>query len=124
MLASSFEGNLAVLCRSVRRVAISLAVAKIASMKARMAELREIEAAVEAHPDKQISQTDPDARSMAKAGGGTTVGYNVQTAVDSENHLIVAHEVTLTVPRRLYVVAHRRSPAGTRTSHARASSDG
>jgi len=68
--------------------------AKIASMKARMAELREIEAAVEAHPDKQISQTDPDSRSMAKAGGGTTVGYNVQTAVDSENHLIVAHEVT------------------------------
>jgi hypothetical protein len=68
--------------------------AKIASMKARMAELREIEAAVEAHPDKQISQTDADSRSMAKAGGGTTVGYNVQTAVDSENHLIVAHEVT------------------------------
>ena len=68
--------------------------AKIASMKARMVELREIEAAVEAHPDKQIFQTDPDSRSMAKAGGGTTVGYNVQTAVDSEKHLIVAHEVT------------------------------
>ena len=68
--------------------------AKMASMKTRMAELREIEAAVEAHPDKQISQTDPDSRSMAEAGGGTTVGYNVQTAVDSENHLIVAHEVT------------------------------
>jgi transposase len=31
---------------------------------------------------------------MAKAGGGTTVGYNVQTAVDGKNHLIVAHEVT------------------------------
>ncbi len=31
---------------------------------------------------------------MAKAGGGSTVGYNVQTAVDSESHLIVAHEVT------------------------------
>ena len=59
-----------------------------------MVELREIEAAVEAHPAKQISQTDPDSRSMAKAGGGTTVGYNVQTAVDSENHLIIAHEVT------------------------------
>jgi hypothetical protein len=68
--------------------------AKIASMKARMVELREIEAAVEAYPDKQIFQTDPDSRSMAKAGGGTTVGYNVQTVVDSENHLIVAHEVT------------------------------
>jgi transposase len=31
---------------------------------------------------------------MAKAGGGSTVGYNVQTAVDSESHLILAHEVT------------------------------
>ena len=30
---------------------------------------------------------------MAKAGGGSTVGYNVP-AVDSESHLIVAHEVT------------------------------
>ena len=31
---------------------------------------------------------------MMKAGGGSTVGYNVQTAVDSKHHLIVAHEVT------------------------------
>jgi hypothetical protein len=43
----------------------------------------------------QISLTDPDARSMNSAGKGTgTVGYNVQTAVDTKNHLIVAHEVT------------------------------
>ena len=39
--------------------------------------------------------TDPDARSMNSAGKGTgTVGYNVQTAVDAKNHIIVAHEVT------------------------------
>jgi hypothetical protein len=39
--------------------------------------------------------TDPDARSMATSGKGTgIVGYDVQTAVDVENHLIVAHEVT------------------------------
>jgi len=46
-------------------------------------------------PDGQISLTDPDARSMATRGKGTgLVGYNAQTAVDTETHLIVAHEVT------------------------------
>ena len=67
---------------------------KIASMAAKMAALKLHEAEVEAHPDRQVSLTDPDARSMIKAGGGTTVGYNVQTAVDSKHHLIAAHEVT------------------------------
>ena len=67
---------------------------KIASMEAKMEELKQHEAAVEAHPDKQVSLTDPDCRSMMKAGGGSTVGYNVQTAVDSKHHLIAAHEVT------------------------------
>jgi hypothetical protein len=43
----------------------------------------------------QMSLTDSDARSMNSAGKGTgTVGYNVQTAVDTKNHMIVAHEVT------------------------------
>jgi transposase len=44
--------------------------------------------------DKQISLTDPDARSMATSGRGSgMVGYNVQSAV-TKHHLIVAHEVT------------------------------
>ena len=67
---------------------------KIASMEKRMDELNRIKAAVEAHPDKQISLTDADSRSMAKAGGGSIVGYNVQAAADSKHHLIPAHEVT------------------------------
>ena len=46
-------------------------------------------------PDQQISLTDPDARSMATSGRGTgIVGYNVQTVVDTQHHMIVAHEVT------------------------------
>ncbi len=46
-----------------------------------MEQLKEIDALVQATPDKQISLTDPDARSMATASGRGTgiVGYNVQT---------------------------------------------
>ena len=69
---------------------------KIQKMRQRMQDLQEIKAALETQPDRQISQTDPDARAMTthSAKGTAMVGYNVQTAVDSKNHLIVAHEVT------------------------------
>lgn len=66
---------------------------KIAALKTKMQELKEIEVRLNETPDKQISLTDPDARSMKTRGTGI-VGYNVQTAVDAKHHLIVAHEVT------------------------------
>jgi len=66
---------------------------KISAMKLQMAVLKEIEAKLAATGETQISLTDPDARSMMTRGSGI-VGYNVQTAVDAEHHLIVEHEVT------------------------------
>ena len=66
---------------------------KIAALKEQMQRLKVLEARMLASPDQQVSLTDPDARSMKSRDGGI-VGYNVQTAVDAKNHLIVAHEVT------------------------------
>ena len=68
---------------------------KLARLKQQMQHRREMEVAVKAAPDHQISLTDPDARAMATSGKDTGIaGYNVQVAVDAKHHLIVAHEVT------------------------------
>jgi transposase len=69
---------------------------KIQKMRQRMQDLQKIKAVLQTQPDRQLSQTDPDARAMTtySAKGTAMVGYNVQTAVDTKNHLIVAHEVT------------------------------
>jgi transposase len=68
---------------------------KIVKLKEEITRLNAINADMKKSEDKQISLTDPDARSMTTSGKDTgIVGYNVQAAVDTENHLIVAHEVT------------------------------
>src|SRR3974390_3088601 len=76
--------------------------AKVARLKSKIEKLKEeivrlnaINAKMMKSEDKQISLTDPDARSMATSGKDTgIVGYNVKIAVDTQHHLIVAHEVT------------------------------
>src|SRR5246127_4144513 len=68
---------------------------KLAKLDEEVKRLAAIEEAMLASPDQQISLTDPDCRSMATSGRGSgVVGYNVQVAVTTEHHLIIAHEVT------------------------------
>ena len=68
---------------------------KIERLHEEMERLKGLNTRMLASPDKQISLTDPDARSMATSGRGSgVVGYNVQTSVDTDHHLIVAHKVT------------------------------
>jgi len=69
---------------------------KVQKMRQRMQELQAVKAQLDTLPDRQLSETDPDARAMTtySAKGTAMVGCNVQTAVDTKNHLIVAHEVT------------------------------
>ena len=76
-----------------------LTATKLAWLKKRLGELQEIQQTVEQQPDKQLSLTDPDSRLMKTNNMNRQVCYNVQTAVDTKNHLIVAHEVTNTTDR-------------------------
>ena len=70
---------------------------KMAKIESEIQKLSAHEHAMLMSADKQVSLTDPDSRSMATSGRGSgVVGYNVQTVVETENHLIITHDVTNT----------------------------
>jgi transposase len=71
---------------------------KIETLKKRKQKIQALQNQIEQSGEKQISLTDPDARSMPVGGGRRTqVGYNVQLTVDAKHKLILDHEVTNSV---------------------------
>jgi len=66
---------------------------RVKALTEEMERLKKLKVRMLKAPDQQLSLTDPDARSLRHRGSGV-VGYNVQTAVDTQHHLIVVHEVT------------------------------
>jgi transposase len=84
---------------------------KIIWLKQRLAELKVMEEEVNNHPDKQVSTIDPDARLLKTQGMTRAVCYNVQSAVDTTHHLIVAHEVTNTPDRGLLCQVGKQAQA-------------
>jgi hypothetical protein len=68
---------------------------KIAQLKERKNELQNVAEDLEQSGATQASLTDPDSRAMSM-GRGSTIGYNVQAAVDAKHSLIVDTHVTNT----------------------------
>ncbi|HEA26072.1 MAG TPA: IS1182 family transposase [Ectothiorhodospiraceae bacterium] len=73
---------------------------KITRLKKHLTKLESINSEIKEGSVRQVSLTDPDCRLMKTSSIGRTVGYNVQTAVDTKHHMIVAHYVTNTVSDR------------------------
>lgn len=74
---------------------------KIAHLRQQLHALDAMREQLNTQPNGQLSTTDPDARSMATGSKSSgAVAYNVQVAVDTKNHLIVAHEVTNAISDR------------------------
>jgi transposase len=67
--------------------------ARLEAITERAAHLRERRAALAQRGETQESRVDPDARRLNKRGR-SVVGYNVQSAIDSQHKLILAAELT------------------------------
>ncbi|SNT32932.1 Transposase DDE domain-containing protein, partial [Anaerovirgula multivorans] len=67
---------------------------KLEAAKKRIEELTEM--AEEIQRNGEISITDPDAKHMSVSNNGTDIAHNVQIAVDSKSHLVVAVDVVST----------------------------
>ena len=67
---------------------------KINKLENRKAELQGNLKELEKNKETQKSLTDPDSRRMKLSKGGFDICYNVQSAVDGENDIIVDFEVT------------------------------
>jgi transposase len=66
---------------------------KLAKIREKKVKLEDYRVRCETSPTGQVNLTDPDCRQLRK-NGKSTVGYNVQTVVDSRHHLIATVEVT------------------------------
>jgi len=66
---------------------------KIAQIEEELASMNKLEAHMEAEGIKQISETDPDSRAMAK-NPRIAVGYNAQASADEANCIIVAEDLS------------------------------
>jgi transposase len=67
---------------------------QLTNLKQKKAEYQAIQKVMKETGETQISDTDPDSKMTVKAKSKMDVSYNVQTAVDSKNHLIVEYDVT------------------------------
>ncbi len=80
---------------SVPEARLARAVKKLAHCRREANALKAIERRMDQSGETQVSLTDHDARAMATTSRKPrVVGYNVQSALETKHHLIVAHEVT------------------------------
>ncbi len=80
---------------SEQRLSVAELKEKIGQLKERKKELQSLAQDLEKSGGTQVSLTDPDSRAMSM-GRGSTIGYNVQAAVDARHSLIVDTHVTNT----------------------------